>query len=158
MAKEAQAAQKRRSLAQNRRARHEYEILDQLECGVLLTGTELKSLRKKGGQIEQAYGHIRKSELWLINGHIPEYEFGNIHNHVPDRDRKLLAHKREIAGWEARVREKGITIVPLELFFSGSLVKLTMALVRGKKLHDKREDQRKHEAKRDIDRAMSRRR
>jgi SsrA-binding protein len=158
MAKPAPADRVRRSLATNRRARHEYEILDQLECGIVLRGTELKALRRKGGSIEQAFGHFKGAELWLINAHVPEYEMGNIHNHVPDRERKLLAHKRELARWVARVREKGITIVPLELYFDAALVKVRMALVRGKKLHDKRETKRAQDAKRDIDRAMSRRR
>jgi len=158
MAKSASEARTRRSLSTNRRARHEYEILDQLECGIVLRGTELKSLRAKGASIEQAFGHFRAGELWLINAHIPEYAFGNIHNHVPTRDRKLLARKRELSRWTARVKEKGITVVPLELYFDDALVKVRMALVRGKKLHDKREDKRAQDARRDIDRAMSRRR
>ncbi|TAJ16187.1 MAG: SsrA-binding protein SmpB [Planctomycetota bacterium] len=158
MAKPAPDERVRRSLAMNRRARHEYEILDELECGIVLRGTELKSLRGKGATIEQAFGHFRGNELWLVNAHIAEYAMGNIHNHVPDRDRKLLAHRRELLRWVARVREKGITIVPLELYFDSALVKVRMALVRGKKMHDKRETKRAQDAKRDIDRAMSRRR
>ena len=131
-----------RSLAQNRKARFEFHLLEELECGIALTGTEVKSLRKGGASIDEAYGSIRNGELWLLNAHIPEYAQGNVHNHEPKRDRKLLAKKKEIAGWYAQVREKGITIVPLSLYFVGSRVKLRMALCKGKKLYDKREMQR----------------
>ncbi|MFN0242594.1 MAG: SsrA-binding protein SmpB, partial [Planctomycetota bacterium] len=145
-----------RSIAQNRRARFEYEILDELECGLALTGTEVKSLRRGQASIAEAYGHVRGTELYLVGAHIPEYAQGNVHNHVPTRERKLLLHKKELAGWVDRVREKGITIVPLALYFKGSRVKIAMALVKGKKLYDKRQDKRDKEDRREIERATKR--
>lgn len=147
-----------RVVAKNRRARHEYLVLEELECGVVLRGTEVKSLRGGHGSIAEAYGRIRDGELWLVGATIPEYSHGNVHNHEPGRDRKLLAHAREIRRWEKQVREKGITIVPLELAFHGHLVKATMALVRGKKLYDKRESEKARSAKREMDRERGRRR
>ncbi len=147
-----------RSIARNRRARHEYLVVEELECGIQLRGTEVKSLRAGRASLAEAYGVIRKAELWLVGMHIPPYEFGNVHNHEPTRDRKLLAHQREIAGWIKEVRQKGTTIVPLEIYFSGSLVKVRVALVRGKKLHDKRQATRERDARRQVDQAMSRRR
>ena len=147
-----------RSIARNRKARHRFHVLDTLECGIVLVGTEVKSLRAGQASLAEAYGQMKKGELWLMGATIPEYSHGNIHNHVPGRPRKLLANRRELLGWNKQVREKGVTIVPLELFFRGHLVKAEMALVRGKKLHDKRQDQQKRTHQRDIDRAMSRRR
>jgi SsrA-binding protein len=147
-----------RVLASNRRARFEFHILEDLECGMALTGTEVKSLRSGKCSIQEAFCMFRGGELWLLKSNIPGYSHGNIHNHEPDRDRKLLAKQRELARWDARVREKGITIVPLEMYFKGHLVKLRVALVKGKKLYDKRETQKERSARRDIDRALSRRR
>ena len=147
-----------RRIADNRKARFEYEVLEELECGVELTGTEVKSLRAKECSIGEAFGMIRNHEMWIVGMHIPEYEQGNVHNHAPARDRKLLLHKKEIQKWHAAVKEKGITIVPLSLYFKGSRAKLELALCKGKKLYDKREDKRKKDDQRDIDRAMSRRR
>ena len=144
-------------IATNRRARHEYEIQDTLECGVVLTGTEVKSLRQGLCSITEAYAYFRRSELWLMNATIPEYRQGNIHNHPPTRERKLLAHKRELAAWDKRVKERGVTIVPLSLYFKGSRVKLQLGLGRGKKQYDKRETQRERTDKREIARAMSQR-
>ena len=152
------AAQEKRLIAQNRKARFEFEILETLECGIALVGTEVKSLRKGECTLGEAYASVRNGELWLIKCHIPEYAQGNIHNHVPARDRRILAHKKEIAGWYAKVKEKGVTIVPLALYFLGSKIKLELALCKGKKLYDKRADKREKEDKREIDRAMSRRR
>ena len=149
---------KLRSIATNRRARHLYLIEEELVCGAALRGTEVKSLRAGQASIAEAYGRIRDGELWLVGATIPEYSHGNVHNHVPVRDRKLLAHRREIRRWEKRVREKGITIVPLEVAFHGHLVKVTMALVRGKKLFDKRESEKKRSAQREMDRERGRRR
>ena len=150
--------ERKKVLALNRKARFEYEILDEVECGLVLRGTEVKSLRQGGGSIAEAYALVRAGELWLVNSHIPEYAQGNIHNHVPTRERKLLVHRKEIARWDRQVREKGVTMVPLELFFKGHLVKLRLGLARGKKLHDKREAKRRDEARREIDRAVARRR
>jgi len=147
-----------RVIATNRRARHEYELLEELECGVELVGTEVKSLRAGQGSIAESYAHFRKGELYLVGAHIPEYAHGNVHNHDPRRERKLLAHRRQLAGWDRKVREKGVTLVPLSLYFKGSRVKLSIALARGKKLYDKREAKREKDDRRAIERAMMRRR
>lgn len=147
-----------RTVATNRRARHEYHILAELECGIVLKGTEVKSLRGGHASIAEAYGLFKNGQLSLLNATIPEYAQGNINNHAPGRERKLLAHGRELRKWDRAVREKGITIVPLELYFQGHLVKVMMALVKGKKLYDKRETQKRRDADRDMDRAMGRRR
>lgn len=147
-----------RSIARNRRARHEFTILEELECGIQLRGTEVKSLRAGRGSLAEAYGLIRKGELLLVGMHIPPYEFGNVHNHEPTRERKLLAHRRQIAAWTKEVRQRGTTLVPLELYFTGSLVKVRLALARGKKQHDKRQASREREARRQIDQAQGRRR
>jgi SsrA-binding protein len=147
-----------RSIARNRRAKHEYQIVEELECGIQLRGTEVKSLRAGRSSLAEAYGMIRKGELMLLGMHIPTYEFGNVHNHEPTRERKLLVHRRQIEAWAKEVRLKGTTIVPLEVYFSGSLVKVRVALARGKKLHDKRRATRDRDARRQIDQAMGRRR
>ena len=147
-----------RPIASNRKARHLYTLLDELEVGVELEGTEVKSLR--GGQcsLQEAYVRIRAGELWLIGAHIPEYAFGNRTNHAPTRERKLLAQRRQIDRWSKAVREKGVTIVPLDLYFKGALIKVNIALARGKRIHDKRSKQRELDAKREMDRAQGRRR
>jgi SsrA-binding protein len=148
----------KRPITANRRARHEFELLDELECGLALTGTEVKSLRQGRASIAEAYCMIRRGELWLCGSHFPEYSHGTCNNHAPTRERKLLAHRREIARWDKQVREKGITIVPLELYFSGSRVKLAIALCRGKKLHDKRQAERERMDRREVERVQRRRR
>jgi SsrA-binding protein len=147
-----------RPIAQNRRARFEYEILEELECGIVLTGTEVKSLRAGQGSIAEAYAMVRGSGLYLVQSHIQEYKQGNVHNHEPTRERKLLASKREIADWHAKVKVKGVTIVPLALYFKGARVKVLLGLCKGKKMHDKRATTREREDKREMDRAMGRRR
>ena len=147
-----------RSVARNKRARHEYLLLEELECGIVLKGTEVKSLRAGRASLQEAYGHIKAGELWLMGATIPEYSHGNVHNHKPGRERKVLVHRREIARWARRVKDKGITIVPLEIFFRGHLVKIQMALAQGKKLHDKRQTDRDRTHKREMDRAMAQRR
>jgi SsrA-binding protein len=146
----------RRVIALNRRARFEYLVLEELEVGISLTGTEVKSLRRGQASIAEAFAMVRNGEMYLHAMHIPEYAQGNIHNHEPTRARKLLLHKKEILKWHATVKEKGITIVPLSLYFLGSRVKLEIALCKGKKLYDKRADKKQKEDKREIDRAMSR--
>lgn len=151
-------AQTVRSIAMNRKARHLYHVLEELECGIELRGTEVKSLRAGRASIAEAYGVLKGGEFWLVGATIPEYSHGNINNHEPTRERRLLAHAREVSGWAKAVREKGTTCVPLELYFKAHLVKVRMALVKGKKLADKREDQRERDARREIDRAFSRRR
>ena len=150
-------------VATNRRARHEYLVLDELECGIELRGTEVKSLRAGHCSLQEAYGFLRTGtsggpELWLRGATIPEYAQGNIHNHEPARERKLLLHARELRKWAKQVQERGVTVVPLELYFKGHLVKVKMALVRGKKLHDKRESAKKRDAAREIARELGRRR
>ena len=143
-----------RSICTNKKARHEYNILDELECGIVLKGTEVKSLRAGRASLQEAYGRIMDGELWLLGATIPVYSHGNVHNHQPDRERKLLVHARELDQWAKKVREKGITIVPLELFFRGHLVKVRMALAQGKKLYDKRQTERERTHKREMDRAL----
>jgi SsrA-binding protein len=147
-----------RIIAKNRRALHEFHVLDKLECGIALRGTEVKSLRAGECSIAEAFGMVRRGELWLFGATIPEYSHGNIHNHAPARERKLLLQKRQLRSWDKQVREKGITIVPLALYFKGHLVKVEMALVKGKKLHDKREDVKRRTAEREIAREVGRRR
>ncbi len=145
-------------IAQNKRVRYEYEILESHECGLVLRGTEVKSLREGRCSIVQAFGMFQRSELWLMGATIPEYRCGNVHNHAPARDRKLPLHKKTLVDLERKVRDKGITLAPVSIYFQGSRVKLELALVRGKKMHDKRNTERERSDKRDIDRAFSRRR
>ena len=147
-----------RILAKNRKALHEFHVLDKLECGLALRGTEVKSLRGGQASIAEAFGMIRGGQLYLLGATIPVYSHGNINNHEPARERKLLLQKRQLAKWDKQVRERGVTIVPLALYFKGHLVKIEMALVKGKKLHDKREDVKRRSAERDIEREVSRRR
>ncbi len=127
-------------VAENRRARHEYDILETFEAGLVLLGTEVKSLREGRANIAEAYVSPEGGELWLINADIPEYRYGNINNHEPRRKRKLLMHKREIKRLTDEVRRKGMTIVPLRMYFNHKgLVKLLIGLAKGRKKHDKRE-------------------
>ena len=139
------AGGKRQMVARNKRAFHDYAITDTYEAGLVLSGTEVKSLRAGRASLMDGYAVVRDGEAWLHNVHIPEYAQGNVHNHEPTRDRKLLAKKREIAKWAKAVREKGTTLVPLEILWDGSLVKVRVALVRGKKLHDNRDTVKKRE-------------
>lgn len=148
----------RRTIATNRRARHEYQVLDTFEAGLVLTGSEVKSLRGGKASLQEAYARIMRGEAWLIGLHIPEYAPAAKLGHAPVRDRKLLLKRREIERIDRRIREKGITLVPLEMFFAGHLVKLELALAQGKKLFDKRRDKAEKDAKRQMDRAMGRRR
>ena len=147
-----------RILAENRKARFEFHILESVECGISLVGTEVKSLRNGGASLDGSFGFIKNGELWLYAATIAEYAQGNIHNHETQRTRKLLVHKKSLVEWARKVKESGVTIVPLALYFKGSRVKVEMGLAKGKKLHDKRDGIKEREAKRDIDRAMSRRR
>ncbi len=142
-------------IAENRKARHDYSIIETYEAGVVLTGTEVKSLRAGRANLKDAYAAVTKSgEVYLYNAHISEYDHGNIFNHEPRRDRKLLMHKKEILKLLGKTREKGYTLVPLTLYFSHGLVKCKLALAAGKKLYDKRRDMADRSAKREIDRAM----
>jgi SsrA-binding protein len=145
-------------IARNKRAFHEYNILDRLECGLVLTGTEVKSLREGSASLEEAYAKIEDGEVWLIGSDIPEYTMGNRMNHKPKRARKLLLHRREIAKFAAKASERGFTLVPIRMYFRQGRAKVELAIARGKQLHDKRQDLKKVDAERDIRRAMSRRR
>jgi SsrA-binding protein len=145
-------------IADNRRARHDYELLDRVEAGIQLTGTEVKSLRDGRVQLGQAYADVRDGEVWLIGASIAEYAQGNIANHVPDRDRKLLLHRGEIDSLYGKVREKGLTLVPTRLYFKDGRVKVELALARGKDRGDKRRAIADRDAKRQMERALKARR
>jgi len=145
-------------VARNRRAFHEYDILDRLECGVVLVGTEVKSLRDGHATIEESYAKIEGDELWLIASEIPEYAMGNRLNHKPKRPRKLLLHRREIAKFAGKASQRGFTLVPLRLYFRGGRAKVEIAVAKGKQLHDKRQASRKADADREIRRSMANRR
>jgi len=145
-------------ICRNKRAFHEYAISDTLECGIVLKGTEVKSLREGTANLEDAYAKIEGNELWLIGSDIPEYTMGNKLNHKPKRPRKLLLHKREIAKFAGKASQKGFTLVPLRMYFKGGRAKVEIGVARGKQQHDKRQDQKKAEAQRDIRRAMTQRR
>jgi SsrA-binding protein len=147
-----------RSIARNRKARHEYEILEEYEAGIVLRGSEVKSLRAGRASIQEAYVVVKGDHAELIGANIPEYaQAGPYHNPPPDRPRRLLLHRRQLDGLRKRVTEKGITLVPLELVFRGHLVKLSIGLARGKKLHDKRRAEREKEDRREMRRALGRR-
>jgi SsrA-binding protein len=146
------------NICRNRRATHDYEIHDRIECGLVLVGTEVKSLRDGHGNLEDAYARVDGGEVWLIGAEIPEYTFGNRMNHKPKRSRKLLLHKREIAKFAGKASEKGFTLVPLRMYFKDGRAKVELGVGRGKQAHDKRESLKKADAKRDIDRAMATRR
>jgi SsrA-binding protein len=141
-------------IADNRRARHDYHLLDRFEAGVVLTGTEVKVLRDGKATLQQAYAEVRDGEAWLVGLHVPEYTQGNRSNHEPDRARKLLLHRREIDRLYGQVREKGFTLVPTKLYFKDGRVKVELALARGKELHDKRRDIASREAKRQMEREL----
>jgi SsrA-binding protein len=141
-------------IVDNRRARHEYHLGDRYEAGLVLTGTEVKSLRGGHAQLRQAYADVRDGEAWLVGLHVPEYSEGNRANHDPDRPRKLLLHRRELDRLGAGVREKGFTIVPTRLYFKDGRVKVELALARGKELRDKRRDIASRDAQRQIDREL----
>jgi SsrA-binding protein len=145
-------------IAENRRARHEYHLTDRVEAGLVLTGTEVKSLRAGKADLAKAYGTVRDGEGWLIGLHIPPYEQASLGAHDPDRDRKLLLHAREIAHLGGRVRERGLTLIPTRLYFKDGRVKVELALGRGKELHDKRRDIASRDAQRQMERALRTRR
>jgi SsrA-binding protein len=142
-----------RTIATNRRARHNYEILETQEAGLVLRGTEVKSLRGGLVNFKDAYATVRNGEMWLLGCHISPYSHGTDANHDPERDRKLLLHGREIARLEGKVAERGLTLVPLRLYFKNGRAKLELGLGRGKKLHDKRSALREREVRREMDRA-----
>lgn len=144
-------------VARNRRARHDFDLMEKVEAGLVLTGTEVKSLRNGKANLEDAYAEVDKGEIWLLGCDIPEYVQANRMNHAPKRPRKLLLHRREIGKLEVKTNEKGITLVPLSLYFKKGIAKVELCLAKGRKTFDKREALKKQEAKRDIDRAMRRR-
>lgn len=141
-------------ITENRRARRQYEILDTLECGIALVGSEVKSLRNGKVSIEEAYGRIRDNEVWLVGCDIAEYEQANILNHDPRRPRKLLMHRREIQKFASKAYERGLTLVPLKMYFKAGRAKVLMGIGRGRKLYDKREKMKKETVQRDMARAL----
>jgi SsrA-binding protein len=145
-------------VCRNRRASHEYEIIDTIECGLVLVGTEVKSLRDGHATLEDAYAKIEGNEVWLVGAEIPEYPFGNRLNHKPKRTRKLLLRRSEIGKFAGKASQRGFTLVPLRLYFKKGKAKVEIAVARGKQRHDKRESLKKAEAKREMDRATARRR
>jgi SsrA-binding protein len=147
-------ASKIESIARNKRARHDYLILDTWEAGLVLTGTEVKSLREGRANITDAYGTVRDGEVYLLNLHISQYERGGYTNHEPSRTRKLLLHRKEIRRLIGAVEREGLTLIPLELYFKNGVAKVALALGKGKKLHDKRETERQRDAQREIARAV----
>ena len=147
-----------KSICRNKRAYHEYEIFDTLECGIVLTGTEVKSLREHAASLEEAYAKIDGGEVWLIASDIPEYTMGNRLNHKPKRPRKLLMHKREREKFAGKASQQGFTLVPLKLYFKNGRAKVEIGVARGKKMYDKRESTKKAEAAKHIRQAMKSRR
>ena len=145
-------------IAENRRARHDYHLLDRYEAGIALTGTEVKSLRQGRATIAQAYAEVRDGEAWLLGAEIAVYEQGNRANHEPTRPRKLLLHRREIDRLYGTIREKGLTLVPTRLYFKDGRVKVELAVARGKEQRDKRRDLAARDAQRQIERALKSRR
>ena len=144
----------RRTLVENRRARFSYEILETVEAGISLVGTEVKSIREGRANIQEAYADIRGGEIFLVGSHISPYSHGNRTNHDPLRDRKLLLNAGEIRKLTGKVAEKGLTLVPIRLYLKGRLVKLELGVGRGKKLVDKREDIKRRDQEREIQRSL----
>jgi SsrA-binding protein len=144
-----------RTISTNRRARHEYEILETVEAGMVLRGTEVKSLRDSQLTFKDAYATVRNNEIWLVGCHINPYSHGTDANHDPERDRKLLLHRREIGRLTGKIAERGLTLVPLRLYLKNGRVKIELGLARGRKLHDKRSAIREREVKREMDKAAS---
>jgi SsrA-binding protein len=151
------AAENERPIAQNRKAKHDYTVLETLECGIMLRGSEVKSLRAGKVSLAEAYGRIKDGEVWLIGCDIAEYVEASHYNHEPRRPRKLLMHRRELKRFAAKAFQQGLTLVPLKMYFSRGLAKVLMGVCRGQKHHDKRESLKKAEATRDIARQMRRR-
>ena len=156
--KQAQGKKGKKTIARNRVARHDYEITETFEAGVVLTGTEVKSLRERACQINDSFCIIRGGEVWWVGAHIHPYSNGGVWNVDPDRRRKLLLHRRQIDNLDGRTRQKGLALVPLELYFDEhNRVKLAVGVGRGKKLYDKRHDMAERQSNRDIQRALKER-
>ncbi|RMD89203.1 MAG: SsrA-binding protein SmpB [Calditrichaeota bacterium] len=141
----------------NRKARHDYEILETMEAGIVLQGTEVKSLREGRANLKDSYATVKDGEVFLLNAHISPYKHGNINNHEPTRTRKLLLNKKEIRRLIGKVQEKGLTLVPLKMYFKNGKVKVELALARGKKIYDKRKDIAKRDAELEIRRQLRKR-
>lgn len=144
-----------KNVAENRRARYDYHLDDKFEAGIALTGTEVKSLRFGEGSIVESYAEVKEGEVWLVNANIPEFSHGNRHNHEAKRPRKLLLNKREIAKLHGAVERKGMTLVPLSMYFNGKgRAKVELALAKGKKAHDKRATEKARDWKREQGRIL----
>lgn len=144
-----------RNITTNKKAYHEYTILETFECGIVLTGTEVKSIRENGLSLKESYASVKGTEAWLLNVHIKPYSHGNLANGDPDRPRKLLMHKKEIRYLIGKTKETGLTLVPIKMYLTKqNRVKVELGLARGKKLHDKRADIAKRDAARDVERAL----
>jgi SsrA-binding protein len=148
---------KRVSICKNRKARHDYHIEDTYDAGIVLSGSEVKSLREGRAELRDAYAHVRRGELWLVGARISQYEKANRQNHEPDQERKLLLRRGEIDKLEGKLKTPGLTLVPLELYFDGSWAKVQLALARGKKTYDKRHAIAEREADRALRGAMKKR-
>lgn len=144
----------RKVIAQNKKARHDYSIADVIECGLVLTGTEVKSLRAGRASLIDGFAMINDGELWLMGVHIPEYTEGTWTNHTPRRDRKLLVHKNELNKLIGKMKDSGTTLIPLQLYFKDGKAKVEIAVARGKKAHDKREALKEREADREVSRMV----
>lgn len=153
MAKNEQESNEIVSIARNRRARHDYHIIETWEAGIVLTGTEVKALREGKANIGDSYGILKDGEVWLLNLHISPYEKGGYANHEPDRTRKLLLHRKEIRRLIGSVERQGLTLIPLEIYFKRGVAKVALALGKGKKAHDKRDTMKEREAEREMARA-----
>lgn len=143
-------------LVSNRKARHNFEIIDTFEAGIVLTGTEVKSLRDNGGSLQEAYIRVKSGEIWLLKCHIAHWKYGNVHNHEETRERKLLMHKKEIQRLKTATQEKGLTIVPLSFYLKGGKVKVKLATARGKSHLDKRKTLKEKDEKRRMQQAIKR--
>jgi SsrA-binding protein len=155
----AKKQQKARPRVANKKATFRFQILEKIECGVVLKGTEVKSIRAGGGSLEEAFARIRNDEIWLLGFHIPPYQYGTVNSHEPTRPRRLLLHKREIRKIAPKVTLRGLTLVPMDVHFNDrGIAKVTLALAQGKKQGDKRQDLKKRDAKREMERAMRSRR
>jgi SsrA-binding protein len=145
-------------IAENRKARHDYHLVERHEAGLELTGTEVKSLREGNAHLQRAYAELRDGQIWLVGAHIAPYEQGTYANHEPDRDRRLLLHRREIDSLGGKVRERGFTLVPTRLYWKNGRAKVEIALARGKEAHDKRRDIARRDAQREVERELKSRR
>jgi SsrA-binding protein len=143
-----------KTVADNRRARHDFEILENHEAGISLTGTEVKAIRAGKANLQDAHVRIEDGELWLYNCHISPYDFGNRFNHEPMRKRRLLMHSQQIFKLKSKIQEKGLTLIPLKLYFKGNLIKVDLAMAKGRKVHDKRDVIAKKENQRNLDRVV----